>query len=239
MQLHLLFDNVDTVVNLSPTHKKPIHYHQTLDRKKVFTKKVMKFDSKLASNFLLQMDDLSDKLKSEDPEYDIELTGKTIEHTVRIVVNPKTLDPVYSFKEVDILERADQERLERPHTPTVANINEPIPVKVTDTYHTPKELLQKYIFRKSYYLSHIDGMTYKFLFDIAKFLEDLDKFVRLQAYDQETKKPTALIMRTGGIPFPAAYLEGKTNGNQYCLVLHLADRELKLPTAGETEEEDQ
>jgi hypothetical protein len=237
MQMNLLFDNVDTVVNLSPTHKKPIHYHQTHDNKVVISKKVIKFDSRLAPTFLLKMDNLSDKLKTEDPEYDLELTGKFVDKTVRIVVDPKTINPVYSYKEVDILEKPDQEKIERPHTQTIANINEPIPVKVTDTYHTPTELLRKYIFRKSYYLSHTDGMSYKFLYDIAEFLQEKGKFVRLQAFDQETKKSTALIVRNGGAPFPAAFLEGKIDGKNYCLVLHLADRELKLPLPGEKEEE--
>jgi hypothetical protein len=45
---------------------------------------------------------------------------------------------------------------------------------------------------------------------------------------QSGKEP--LVMSDGGKPY-RAFLEGRIKGDKYCLILHLADQELKsLPT---------
>ena len=82
-------------------------------------------------------------------------------------------------------------------------------------------------------LSHVDGVSYLFLHGIAENLGKLNKLVRVQAYDKHSKKPAPLVISAGSKPFPAAFLEGKIEGDKYLLVLHVSNRELKIPEINE------
>ena len=134
------------------------------------------------------------------------------------------------------MERPSGETIERPHHVNPQNINETIPVKITDKYYSREELLQNFIFGKSYYLSHVDGVSYLFLHGIASELHEMNKMVKLQAYDHQTKKPTAMVTIVGSRPYPAAFLEGKVDGDEYSLIVHLSNRELRLPETTEISE---
>jgi hypothetical protein len=150
-----------------------------------------------------------------------------IKKTSQLFVDDK-YKPVYSYQAYDTLYK-DGKYQERPHVVTASNVNERIPVKITEKYYKPEELAKKFVFRKSYFLTHTDGASYKFLYDIARDLVERGEFVRLQAYNPETKKPVALVMVSGARPFPAAFLEGRVDGDKYYLAVHLSDRELKPP----------
>ena len=76
-------------------------------------------------------------------------------------------------------------------------------------------------------LQHINGLTYDFLYAIAKELEQKDS---LLVVGTGPKANQPLILRRGSLPY-RGFLEGRTHGDEYCLLLHLSNMELKAPEA--------
>ena len=74
-------------------------------------------------------------------------------------------------------------------------------------------------------LSHINGLTYDFLFSMAKELHDKDALLLLGA---GPKSNQPLVLRRGTTPY-RGFLEGRIEGDKYCLLLHLSNLELKAP----------
>lgn len=229
MRMHLLTGDVDIIVDMEPAIR-PKRFTRVRESNKapVSQARVLAFDSEKSNEALLAVENLSKQLKEADIEIDIEHAGKFIESTSMIAVRDN-YEPVFAYKEFDILDLPTGESKERTHRRLESNVNEAIPVRVTDQYIAPRELVLRFIFRKSYFLSHQDSASYKILHDLAAKLQARGQFVRLQAHDQETKTAAPLVLVSGTVGFGAAFLEGKVDGSRYCLVLHLSDRELRLP----------
>jgi hypothetical protein len=67
---------------------------------------------------------------------------------------------------------------------------------------------------------------------MAKELEQRNSLMLLGA---GPKSNQPLVMRRGGTPY-RGFLEGRTEGEKYCLLLHFSNLELKLPkTTDESE----
>jgi len=231
MQIHIAYENVDTVLELIPTHQVQKRYNITPQGEPATHQRLIRFDSKLSNEKLLKEENLAEKLKDSDFEIDMELAGNIVNKTSRITVS-EDLEPVYNYSMHDVVILPDGTKKERDHSPTVGNINTTIPVRITDELFDPQELMFEYLFRKSYYLVHYDGVTYKFLYEIAEHLHDAKKFARVDTFNPETKKREPLVLSDGGRKFPRAYISGTIQGEQYRLVLYLSDQELKT-TGGE------
>lgn len=236
MKFHILYDDTDAIVNVATTHRSQKRYYNSTEGKKVRSTRALVYDRKHASEKILNQEKVADNLKNKDEEIDLENAGRRISRTAQVVVN-ENLEPEYNYKIVDILEKPTGERIERSHLTPQSNVNESIPLRITKKLFEPLDLIRNYIFRKSYFITHDDAITYKFLYQIAKKLHEKKAMARVQAYDQETKKIAPLILYNGGTQFPAAFLEGRIDGETYCLILHLSDREFKIP--GEQNEADE
>jgi hypothetical protein len=187
---------------------------------------------------LLESNNLFNELIKSDPDVDIEKAGKYVSFTTRITVDQK-YKPVYSYALYDVLKKPNEEIVERSHQKTLGNINSKIPLIISDKLYDPQKLVIQYIFRKHYYITHSDGVTYKFLFDIASKLAKNNKFAELESFNPQTKKREPLVLVDGGRKFPRAYVEGLVKGNSYCLILHLSDQELKVPMLFDTKEQEE
>lgn len=227
MKIHIAHENVDAVLELVPTHRPQKQFHLTPQGEKAVYQRMIKFDATLSDEKILQEEKLVEKLKESDFEVDMELTGKIVRHTSRITVS-EDLEPVFDYSMYDVLTLPDGSVKERPHMQTIGNINTSIPVRISDELVDPKTLMLEYIFRKSYYITHYDGVTYKFLYEIANWLHQAKKFARLDTFNLESKKREPLILSDGGRKFPRAYLSGTVKGEAYRLVLYLSDQELKM-----------
>jgi hypothetical protein len=95
----------------------------------------------------------------------------------------------------------------------------------------PKEkAVRAFIFVKSYQLKHTSGLTYDFLYDMAK---DLHESNTLMFVGAGKKGNEPIILTAGGEPY-RGFLEGRVDGDRYALILHLTNMELKpLPPAQE------
>lgn len=79
-------------------------------------------------------------------------------------------------------------------------------------------------------IEHVNGLTFDFLYSMAKELEEAESLL-LVAGGPKANQP--LVFRRSGVAY-RGFLEGRTQGEKYALVLHLSNMELKIPT--ETEE---
>jgi len=80
-------------------------------------------------------------------------------------------------------------------------------------------------------LAHINGLTYDFLYSMAKELEAKESLLLL---GRRAKSNQPLVLRRGGTAY-RGFLEGRDEGRPYRLVLHLSNLELKAPEAAPQE----
>ncbi len=76
-------------------------------------------------------------------------------------------------------------------------------------------------------LRHSDGLTYEFLFSMAKELGESQKVMLLGTGEKGTGP---LIFQANGRPY-RGFLEGRVKGTSYQLTLLLSDMELKRPAS--------
>ncbi len=90
-----------------------------------------------------------------------------------------------------------------------------------------RDVYNKYVMASKLQIVHINGLTYDFLFEIARDLEQRESLLLMGA---GPKSNQPLILRRGALPY-RGFLEGRTRGEEYCLLLHLSNMELKAPEA--------
>ena len=166
---------------------------------------------------------LSEDLINSDPEIDIELSGKFIDDISRVYINEDE-KPVFKVKKVEkIFSPKAELKEEREPKYNESNITGESIVSWTGKLMPKSKVYNKLVFNKKYQLKHVNGLTYDFLFDMAKQLADKDALMMLGG-GASGKEP--LVMNDGGKPY-RAFLEGRVKGEKYCLILHLTDQELK------------
>ena len=170
---------------------------------------------------------LAEDLIANDPESDLELTGKFIDDVSRVYIN-EAEKPVFRVKKTEKIFSARAElKEEREPKYNESNIAGESIVNWTGKLMPKLKVYNKLVFHKKYQLKHINGLTYDFLFGMAKQLADKDALMMMGG-GASGKDP--LVMNDGGKPY-RAFLEGRIKGDKYCLILHLTDQELKpLPT---------
>jgi len=177
----------------------------------------------------------SQALIDGDPEIDLEMVGRTIDGTNTVLLD-KENQPLFCAPEIfEIIYGPDGKEVER-RTPVdiPPNVNEDAPVKWTGKLISRSELIRKYGIKRTMQLRHIDGVTYDFLFAIAKELDEKDSVMLLGAGDGG-KGP--LVLQSNGSPY-RGFLDGRINGDSFVLLLHLSSMELKKPAA-KAEKEDE
>jgi|TARA_B110000503_G_scaffold96440_1_gene145021 hypothetical protein len=166
---------------------------------------------------------LAEDLIASDPESNLELTGKFIDDVSRVYINADE-KPVFRVKKTEkIFSPKAELKEEREPKYNESNITGENMVNWTGKLMPKSQVYNKLVFNKKYQLKHVNGLTYDFLFDMAKELADKDALMMMGA-GASGKEP--LVMNDGGKPY-RAFLEGRIKGDKYCLILHLTDQELK------------
>ena len=166
---------------------------------------------------------LSENLVVSDPELDLELTGKFINDVSRVYINEEQ-KPVFRVKKIEkVFSPKAELKEEREPKYNESNIADESIVNWTGKMMPRAKVYNKLVFDKKYQLKHVNGLTYDFLFEMAKELSDKDSLMMLGG-GKSGKEP--LVMNDGGKPY-RAFLEGRVKGEKYCLILHLTDQELK------------
>ncbi len=133
--------------------------------------------------------------------------------TYRIQQNEIIYTPEGKFKE-----RRQRERAE-------ANVDSEIPLSWTGKKIDKDEAIRRYLFSSKLQIIHINGLTYDFLYGMAKELHELNSLMLLGG-GKKGKSP--LVFRRGSTPY-RGFLEGRIKGDSYILLLHLSNAELKSP----------
>jgi len=173
-------------------------------------------------------DDYSKALINGDPEVDLEIVGRVIDGTSTVLLDNSNT-PLFSAPEIfEIIYAPDGSEVERRTPVEVApNVNEEIPISWTGRLMPRSDLVRKFAIKRSMQLRHVDGVTFDFLFGIAKELDEKDSVMLLGA-GEGGKAP--LILQANGSGY-RGFLEGRIKGDEFLLLLHLSNMELKKPAA--------
>lgn len=171
------------------------------------------------------------QLMEGDPELDLAIAGRMMRDATGVYLDPSAAEPVIAtdFKEVEVVYSVDgQEKERRPRVFRTANVDTTVPLKIVRRMPT-KECLTRFVFRGMQQLVHTDGLTFDFLFGLAKSLQETQMMALVGA---GPKGAGPLVLRDGGMPF-RGFLYGEVDGTgeeaRYRLLLLLSDQELKRP----------
>jgi hypothetical protein len=173
----------------------------------------------------------SSQLIESDPELDLQIAGRLMRDATAVYLDPTAAQPSIAteFKEVDVIYTTDgAEKERRPRVFRTANVDTTAPLKIVRRMPV-QECLSRFVFRSMQQLVHTDGLTFDFLYGLAKSLQDSRSMALVGA---GPKGAGPLILRDGGTPF-RAFLYGEVEGAgdeaRYRLLLLLSDQELKRP----------
>ncbi len=172
--------------------------------------------------------DYAKQLIDSDPEVDMERVGMLVEQTQSVFLDADGKVLFADPKFIELIINADgSEKERREPVEAVANVNVELPVRWTGRKVPIKDAVRKFSFKRSLQLQHVDGLTYDYLFQMSKELED-SKSLMLVGTGEKGSGP--MIFQSNGRPY-RGFLQGKTQGTSYRLTLHLSDMELKPPVA--------
>lgn len=169
-------------------------------------------------------DALADALINGDPEIDMERIGLKLEGMKRVYITSqqKVAYGVTLNEHVYLADGTEKEV--RPESSTMANIAlNGMPLRWTGKLIPKDKAMRMFMFKKSYQVQHVNGLTFDFLFDMAKKLADANAMMLVGG---GAKGNEPLVMSNGGTPY-RAFLEGRVEGNTYALILRLTNLELK------------
>ena len=170
------------------------------------------------------LEDLSQDIINSDIECDIETMGMKIGSTNKVYAN-KDNKIVYAVNILEVQKNPKGEEVSRkPQVQKDANIAiENLPVKVSDKAIPKAMAVKKFVFAKHYQIRHINGLTYDFLYSMAKELSEKESMMFVGG---GTKGNEPLLITSGGTSYKG-FLEGRVNADKYMLILHLTNLELK------------
>ena len=159
-----------------------------------------------------------------DPEVDMEHVGRRIgsTSTVFLASDGSVLHAAPNWVEL-IVGPEGEERERREPKDREGNVNDELPVRWSGRKIDKRTAVRRFVFQRSVQLAHLDGLTYDYLYGIAKELADADVLMRMGAGPQG-RDP--LVFQTNGAPW-RAFLEGRIDGPRYQLLMHLSNMELK------------
>jgi hypothetical protein len=194
----------------------------------VMTRKLLKSDIEHDLPALLKkrkkLSAVANALVKGDPEIDMEEFGRFLSETSRVYVSKKGI--VHLIEEFEVIYNPDGTvRERRPRQKEPQNINSEFPIRWTGKFIKKEEAVNRFVFTNKKQLVHVNGLTFDFLFDMAKVLQKKDSLLLLRGGEKGNQP---LIMNRGGRPYNG-FLEGRVKGDSYCLILHLSNMELKKP----------
>ncbi len=170
-------------------------------------------------------DGIAEALLAGDPEVDMEREGMFLWDMQRVFMNPKE-ELVFHIRQDEVVVTPEgQVRERRPKRELEANVEGDIPLTWTGKTIPKAEAVRKYLFRAKLQIVHINGLTYDFLFEMAKELAT-QKVLMIIGAGPKGKQP--LIFRRRSIPY-RGFLEGRVDGEKYILLLHLSNMEMIKP----------
>ncbi|HVF48198.1 MAG TPA: hypothetical protein VNA17_11585 [Pyrinomonadaceae bacterium] len=228
--------NRDAVVAAEALNpKRQIRYTDPKGRP-VTTRKLLKTDVTHDLPELIKktkkLEAVADALVKGDPEIDIEQFGMFLADMSRVYVTKKGI--IHLVEEIEVIYNPDGTvRERRPRKKEPQNMNAEFPMRWTGKFIKKEEAAHRFVFTNKKQLVHVNGLTFDFLYDMAKELDEKDSLLLVRGGEKGNEP---LVMNRGGKPYNA-FLEGRVKDDAYCLILHLSNMELKKPKGLSAEEE--
>ena len=167
-------------------------------------------------------------LLTADPEVDLETVGREVGPCDRVYIDRQG-KPLYSARPVDVLYDADgRETDRREPMETPANLVPEQPPVWSGRLLSRDEAVRRYAFTRAWQVRHTNALEYDFLHGLAAHLEQQNALALVGSGPRGTGP---LIAERNAAPMKG-FLEGRTQGDRYLLVLHLAAFELRPPQEG-------
>ena len=211
--------------------KKPSSVKRVLENGENFINtKVLKHNLALAFDMLSRnytdLTEMGNAIIAGDPEIDMELAGKKISGTQKLYLD-KNGKIAYRVNMTQIIKDPfGEEKDRRDLSKAMSNVTGESIVQWTGKKFPKSDTIRKFVFQRKLQLKHVSGLTYDFLYDMAKSLEDSKSLMFIGG---GAKGNEPLILTQGGEPY-RGFLEGRTDGEKYCLILHLTNMEVKVVT---------
>lgn len=175
-------------------------------------------------------DGLAQALVDEDPEVDLEHVGRSLGGTDNVFLSSAGEVLFASPSVVELVLGPDgSERERRAPVDGEANVNETTPLRWSKMRLKRGAAVRRFVFARSLQIHHVDGLSYDYLYAMAKELDEADEVV-LVGGGPAGRDP--LVFQTNGTPY-RGFLEGRVDGTRYQLLLHLSNLELKVPASAE------
>lgn len=174
-------------------------------------------------------EEIFNEFVNSDNEIDFEKTGCQIKHLKQFYENKNGEIARDVWFEETIFDKdgniKDVHQLEKKQSNICDAAN---PLKWTGKYITYEDAAKQFVIKKIYRLCHVDGLTYDFLFDISKNLDEKESIMYMGA-GANGEEPA--VFRQGGKPY-RVFLKGKAgvdssrnNCRYYELLLLLCEME--------------
>ena len=164
-------------------------------------------------------------LLSGDPEVDMESVGRQIGPCDRVFIDGQG-KPLYSARPVEVLHDGNGNETSRRDPVNVpGNLVPDTPPVWSGRLLSRDEAVRLFAFTRAYQVRHTNALEYDFLYGLAAYLEQQDS---LALIGSGPRGNGPLITERNATPMKG-FLEGRTRGDRYLLVLHLAAFELRPP----------
>lgn len=212
----------------SPTRSDPVRWVSKAQGGPVRLERLIKSTDRCSYEALLAKlgspEALATAMIEGDPELDVEQVGRRLGHATRVHVGPGG-QVLYAARVLQVVTTPDgAEKSRGDFVDVEATVGEELPPIIWTGRLMPAiDVVRRFAFVRKVQLRHVNGLTFDFLFEMAKSLHDEKKMLLVGA---GPKGQAPLIFQTNGTPF-RGFLEGRVDGEGYRLVLHLSNLELK------------
>ena len=215
----------DALIGFELNRTKASCHYRTASGEEVSSGRFLRYSRETATEKLIdKFPDLADSLISGDPEIEMELAGKKLDDLAKVYLSADD-KVVYSARLMENIYAPDGSKKEsKEAVPQLATIaDEALPLRWTGKMFAKNQALRKFVFARTDQLRHVNGLTFDFLYEMAKKLHDSNSMMLLGGGE---KGNAPLVMTNNGTPY-RGFLEGRINGDSFCLLLHLTNLELK------------
>ncbi len=218
----------DAQVAFESAKPAPAHHQAGPNGEDVRLERLVKTTESTSLDALLRthgsLEALSGALIAGDPEIDLGQVGRRLRNATRVYLRQDG-SVLYAARAVQVVYGPDGvEKSRADFSDTPANVGEEHPaLPWTGRLMPLDEVVHRFVLSRAFRIRHVNGLTFDFLFGIAKTLHEAGKLLYVGA---GAKGQSPLIFTLNGTPY-RGFLEGRIDGDSYLLVLHCSNLELK------------
>lgn len=221
----------DATVLLVPLGHGETRHYQNLAGETVQNTRRVKATGKTCAEALLARhsdpEELARALLEDDPEVDMETTGRTTGPCDRVYLDGEGA-VLFAPSWVEVLRGPDgleQER--RPWPPRPSNLVTPAAPVWSGVLLERGEVVRRHPFSRAFQVRHTNALEFDFLYDLAEYLDARGAMAQVGSGGQGTGP---LIFERGGGPC-RAFLDGRVRGDAMRLALYASSFPLEVQEA--------